>query len=78
MGAAVIIAIPRALNLVRKQLQWYPQASVMTQMVKNLPTMFETQVRFLGREDPQVKGKATYSSSVLAWRTLWTEEPGRL
>jgi len=45
--------------------------------VKNLPTMQETQVQSLGREDPLKKGMATYSS-LLAWRIPWTEEPGRL
>ena len=36
-----------------------------------------TQVRSLGREDPLEEGMATYSS-ILAWRTPWTEEPGGL
>ena len=49
----------------------------MTQMVKNLPAMQETQVQPLGWEDPLEKGMATHSS-ILAWRTPWTEEPGRL
>ena len=49
----------------------------MTQMVKNLPAMQETQVRALDREDPLEKGTAAHSS-VLAWRTPWTEEPGGL
>ena len=49
----------------------------MTQMVKNLPAMQETQVRSPGQEDPLEKGTATHSS-VLAWRTPWTEGPGRL
>ena len=35
------------------------------------------QVRYLGREDPLEKEMATHSS-VLAWRILWTEEPGGL
>ena len=39
--------------------------------------MQETQVRFQGREDPLEKGMAIYSS-ILAWRILWTEEPGRV
>ena len=39
----------------------------MTQMVKNLPAMQETQVRSLGWVDPPKKGMATYSS-ILAWR----------
>ena len=46
-------------------------------MVKNLPAMQETWVRSLGQEDPLKDGMATYSS-ILAWRILWTEEPGRL
>ena len=45
------------------------------QTVKNLPVMRETQVWFLGREDPLEKGMATYSS-ILAWRIPWTKEPG--
>ena len=46
-------------------------------VVKNLPARQETQVRFLCQEDPLEKGMATHSST-LAWRILWTEEPGRL
>ena len=46
-------------------------------MVKNLPAMQETQVQFLGQEDPLEKQIAT-QSSILAWRIPWTEEPGRL
>ena len=46
-------------------------------MVKNLPEMQETWVRFLGQEDPLEKGMATHSS-ILAWRIPWIEEPGRL
>ena len=46
-------------------------------MVKNLPTMQETQVQSLGWEDPLEKGMAT-CSSILAWRIPWTEEPGTL
>ena len=46
-------------------------------MVKNLPAAQETCVRSLGQEDPLEKGMATHSS-ILAWRILWTEEPGRL
>ena len=45
--------------------------------MKNLPAMGETQVWFLGLEDPLEKGMATYSS-ILAWRIPWTEEPGEL
>ena len=47
------------------------------QMVKNLPVIQETQVQFLGQEDPLEKGMATHSST-LAWRLPWTKEPGGL
>ena len=46
-------------------------------MVKNLPTMRETQVQSPGWEDPLEEGMVTHSS-VLAWRVPWTEEPGGL
>ena len=52
-------------------------ASLVTQTVKNLPAMQETQVQSLGREDTLEKGMATHSS-ILAWRIPWTEEPGGL
>ena len=54
-----------------------PGASLVAQMVKNLPAMQETWVRSLGREDPLEKEVATHSS-ILAWRTPWAEEPGGL
>ena len=44
-------------------------------MVKNLPAMRETKVLSLGWEDSLAEGMATHSST-LAWRILWTEEPG--
>ena len=46
-------------------------------MVKHLPTMWETRVRFLDWEDPLEKEMATHSST-LAWRIPWMEEHGRL
>ena len=49
----------------------------MAQMVKNRPAMQEIQVQSLGGEDPLEKEIATHSS-ILAWRTPWTEKPGRL
>ena len=55
----------------------YPWASLLAQLVKNLPAMWETWVRSLGLEDPLEKGRATHSS-ILAWRIPWTEESGRL
>ena len=55
----------------------YSWASLVAQLVKNLPAMWETWVRSLGWEDPLEKEMATHSS-ILAWRIPWTEEPGRL
>ena len=55
----------------------YSWASLVAQLVKNLPPMRETWVCFLGWEDPLEKGMATHSS-ILAWRIPWTEEPGGL
>ena len=55
----------------------YVWASLVAQMVKNLPVVLETQLRSLGQEDPLEKEMATHSS-ILAWRTPWTEEPSRL
>ena len=45
-------------------------ASLVGQLVKNLPAMWETWVQSLGWEDPLEKGKANYSS-ILAWRIPW-------
>ena len=50
---------------------------IIAQMVNNLPAMGETRVRSLGQEDPLEEAVATHSS-ILAWRTPWTEEPGAL
>ena len=49
----------------------------MAQTEKNPPAMQDTGVRSLGWEDPLEKGMATHSS-ILAWKILWTEEPGGL
>ena len=51
--------------------------SLVAQMVKRLPTMWENWVRSLGREDPPEKEMAPHSS-ILAWKILRTEEPSRL
>ena len=51
--------------------------SLVAHSVKNLPEVQETWVRSLGWEDPLEKEMATHSS-ILAWRILWTEEPGGL
>ena len=50
---------------------FFYQASLVAQLVKNPPAMWETWVRSLGWEDPLEKGKATHSS-ILAWRIPWT------
>ena len=54
-------------------LQYFPvlRASLVAQLVKNLPAMRETWVRSLGWEAPLEEGKATYSS-ILAWKIPWT------
>ena len=52
-------------------------ASLVTQMVKNLPAMQKTLVWSLGWEHPLEEGMAT-PSSILAWRIPWTEDPGGL
>ena len=54
-----------------------PQASLVAQLVENLPAMQETQVQSLCQKDPLEKEMATHSS-VLAWRIEWTEELGGL
>ena len=51
--------------------------SQVAQTVKHLPTMRETHVQSLGREDLLEKEMATHSS-ILAWKIPWMEEPGRL
>ena len=51
--------------------------SLVAQTVKRLPTMWETRVRSLGRQDPLEKEMATHSS-ILVWKIPWTEELGWL
>ena len=52
-------------------------ASLVAQMVQNLPAVQEIRVQSLGWDDPLEKGMATHST-ILAWRNPWTEEPGGL
>ena len=56
---------------------WFLQTCLVAQMVKRLPTMWETQAQSLGQEDLLEKEMATHSN-ILAWRIPWMEEPGRL
>ena len=53
------------------------RASLIAQLVKNLPIMQKTWVRSLGQEDPLEKEMAIHSS-ILAWKIPWTEELGGL
>ena len=53
----------------------YKGASLVAQMVKNQPTMQETQVQSLGQEDSPGERNSTHSI-ILAWRIPWTEEFG--
>ena len=55
----------------------YDWASLVAQLVKNLPATQETQVQSLGGEDPLEKEMATHSS-ILVWKIPWTEESGGL
>ena len=50
----------------------YSWASLVAQLVKNPPAMWDTWVQSLGWDDPLEKGTATHSS-ILAWRIPWTE-----
>ena len=58
---------------------WYRMhwASLVAQLVKNLPVVQKTLVQSLGWEDPLEKEMATHSS-ILAWKISWREEPGGL
>ena len=61
----------------KKQAYYREMTSLVAQMVKSSPAMWETWVRSLGWEDPLEEEMATHSS-ILAWRIPWIEEPGRL
>ena len=81
------IAVTYTCNLIVKSNRalWFPEnnnvslltVNLVAQMVKRLPTMQETGVQSLGREDLLEKEMATHSS-ILAWKIPWMEEPGRL
>ena len=53
------------------------KASLVAQMLKNLPAVWEIWVQSLGQEDSLEKGVAIHSS-ILAWKVSWAKEPGRL
>ena len=67
-----LIVILICISLISKE-----GTSLVAQTVKRLPTMRETQVQSLGREDPLEKEMAAHSST-LAWKIPWMEEPDRL
>ena len=72
------LTLSSSTSLLKYHLLSEPWASLVAQMVKNLPEMQEeTWVRSQGQEDPLEKEMATHSST-LAWRIPWTEEPGGL
>ena len=64
-------------NPALSRLMLYYWAFLVAQTVKHLATVWKTQVRSLGQEDPLEKAMATHSST-LAWKIPWTEEPGGL
>ena len=69
----VIAFLPRNKRLL---ISWQ-QSSLVSQTVKNLPAIGETQIQSLCQKDPLEKGMASHSS-IFAWRIPWREEPGRL
>ena len=82
-GFHILMLFLSTKNLQQKAANQYPSGqfkskflvvSLVAQMVKNLPAMWETWVRSLGWEDLLEEGMATHSS-IMAWRILWTEEP---
>ena len=73
-------ATVRTSALIWSEVGRFSGASQVVLMVKNpqlMQEMQETQVRFLGQEDPLEEGMATHSN-ILAWRIPWTEESGGL
>ena len=66
------------MSLLFNMLSWFDiWTSLVAQMIKNLPAMWETQVQSLDWKEPLEKEMATHSST-LAWRIPWREEHGRL
>ena len=68
----------RYLARLRLAVEWgwtFKRASLVAQMVKNLPAMREALVRSLGWNGPQ---EMAIHSNILVWEIPWAEEPGRL
>ena len=68
LSRLVITFLPRSKRLL---ISW---ASLVAQMVRNRPVIWESSVRSLGWKDPREEDMATHYS-ILAWRIPWTEEP---
>ena len=70
---------PDSSELIRLREHTHPlsEASLVAQPVKKRPGVRETRVRSLGCEDPLEKEMETHSS-IIAWESPWTEEPGGL
>ena len=75
--STALVIIQYTISLILPGLLSVFGVSLVAQMMKTLPAMWETQVQFLGQEDALEKGVATHSS-ILAWRIPWTEEASRL
>ena len=72
MKTSAFLATHTVLMLTKNHHSTFLWVSLVAQTVENLPAMRETRVRSLGWEDPLEKGMTTHSS-ILAWRTGWTE-----
>ena len=77
LSVGAILTGAGSLDFVPRMILPSPFTSLVAQMVKRLPTVWETWVRSLGQEDPLEKEMATHSST-LAWKIPWTEERSRL
>ena len=78
MGGFSLAAASRDYSLAAVCMLLIAVASLLAaQMIKNMPATQKTWVHSLGPEDPLQKGMAT-DSSILAWRSPWTEEHGGL
>ena len=73
-GASRIESSPTCLTEDEATEFYHVRASLVAQIVKDLPAMQEAWVRSLGQEDPLEKGNT--HSSIHVWRIPWTEEPG--
>ena len=76
LGFGITIGL-LSLELIKRASSIYDEASLVAQMVKHLPAMWETWVRSLGQKDPLEKKMAPHFST-LAWKIPWMEDSGRL